>query len=142
MSTELWVSILSIVAAILGILKGWLEKRKANQLAGVVDVVTDGVERAKTEPVKEVIEKKQERLIAAGLEVTEEDKGSLKPRDPEYMQFAGPEGFGGVLETESDLKPMGMTLDFILDLAGKEADNRLAARDLGLLEPFFEEVKA
>ena len=107
-----------------------------------VDAEFELIEAQRQKLVKELIEQKQARLMAEGVEITEEDKDSLKPRDPEYMQFAGPEGFGGVLETESDLKPFSQTMDFILDLAGKEAGNLLAARDLGLLEPFFEEPKA
>jgi hypothetical protein len=99
------------------------------------------IESQRQKLIKELLEQKQARLTAEGIEIAEDDKNILKPADPEYMKFAGPEGFGGVLETESDLKPFSMTLSAMLDLAGKEAGNVLSAQDLGLLEPFFEEPK-
>jgi len=83
----------------------------------------------------DVIEQQRGKLIRDAAGTKEGEDASLKPGTPEYSAFVA--DFGAVLDTESDLKPSDMTLDFLLDMIGKEQGNALSAQDLAQLEPFF-----
>ncbi len=83
----------------------------------------------------DVIEQQRAKLIRDASGTTDGEDASLLPGTPEYSAFVA--DFGAVLDTESDLKPSDMTLDFLLDMIGKEQGNALSAQDLAQLEPFF-----
>jgi hypothetical protein len=82
----------------------------------------------------EVIEKQRITLI---YDVTGAEQGEsvqLVDGTPEHATFV--EGFNEILSQESDLAPIQMSMDVVIDaLEGK--DDALSVSDLAALEPFF-----
>jgi hypothetical protein len=62
---------------------------------------------------------------------------SLNPGSVEYEIFI--KGFNKFLDEESDLSPVGISMDALVDALDGDAANRLTERQLALLEPFFTE---
>lgn len=58
---------------------------------------------------------------------------TLEPGTPEYQQFVTE--YGEALEVKSDLAPLDLTLDELLEAIG--SDGALSITDLGNLEPLF-----
>jgi hypothetical protein len=88
----------------------------------------------KVEAEAGIIETQRVKLIREAAGKPEGDV-SLNPGTPEHATFSTE--FGKMLATECDLAPFDMTLDGLMDLAGKEQGNLLSASDLAQLEPFF-----
>ena len=82
----------------------------------------------------EIVEKQRSALLyeATGAEVGSEVK--LDPGDPGWDTFIG--GFNEILSQESELAPIAMELDEVIEaLDGK--DDVLSVSDLAKLAPFF-----
>lgn len=65
------------------------------------------------------------------------ERVSVEPGTPEHNTFVT--NFIEFLATESDLGPVDMTMEALIEALGAEQGNALSERDLMLLEPFFQE---
>ena len=64
----------------------------------------------------------------------------LKVGTPEFDAFLAK--FNEFLENESDLQPIPLSMDALIEALDAEKGNVLSEADLALIEPFFEEPKA
>lgn len=62
---------------------------------------------------------------------------NLEPGTPEFAAFLAK--FNEFLQNESDLEPVGVSMDVLIDALDAEKGNVLSENDLALLEPFFQE---
>lgn len=86
----------------------------------------------------DVIEKHRVELIYEAAGAPEGSPVDIKPGSPEFAQFAN--SFNEFLAGDSDLEPVGMTMDALID-ALDTAGNALSEQDLAAVEPFFQEAK-
>jgi len=89
----------------------------------------------KVESEYALIEKQRVKLLR---DVTGIKEGDIKltPGDPEHQKFI--EGFNEILNTESDLEPCSIKLCALIDSLNAEQSNVLSARDIAVLETFFQ----
>lgn len=73
---------------------------------------------------------------AAGVEPGTPDT-NLLPGTPEFAEFMAK--FNEFLDSESDLEPVGVGMDSLIESLDSERGNVLTETDLVLIEPFFQE---
>lgn len=76
---------------------------------------------------------------AAGVEPGTPDI-NLLPSTPEFVSFVTK--FNEFLDNESDLEPVGIGMDALVESLSAESGNVMSENDLALLEPFFQEKSA
>jgi len=83
----------------------------------------------------DVVEQQRIALIQKVSGAKPGDNVSLERGTPEHRDFVVQ--FGAVLATETDLKPIEMTLEDLLGSLGADQANVLSVEDMARLEPFF-----
>lgn len=94
---------------------------------------------AKLSAEYEVIEKQRRALLYEAAGVDEGQPVTLESGTPEFDQFF--RGFNAFLIGDSDLDPVGLSMDALIDALDSEKGNVLSEQELALLEPFFQESK-
>jgi len=82
-----------------------------------------------------IVEQQRTSMI---YEITGEEPGkpvTIQPQTPEFAEYA--RRFGEVLETDSDLSQIDMTLEALVGSIDENNANSLTALQLSTLEPFF-----
>ena len=85
-----------------------------------------------------IAEKQRVALIHEVTGTKEGEEVKIEPNTPEFVEYA--EKFNAVMMTESDLNPLDMDFEDVVN-AVDEKDESLTISDLALLEPFFVDKK-
>lgn len=85
----------------------------------------------------EVIEKQRIKLIYEAAGAAEGSEVNIKPGTAEFNKFV--QGFNEFLANDSDLEPVGISMDALIDALDAEKGNVLSEQDLAVVEPFFTE---
>lgn len=81
-----------------------------------------------------IAEKQRVALIHEVTETKEGEEAKIEPNTPEFAKYV--EKFNAVMLTESDLRPLVMDFEEVVN-AVDEKDESLTVSDLAMLEPFF-----
>ena len=87
-----------------------------------------------------VIDRRRIELVHEAAGVEEGQPVKIEPDSPEFSRFAV--AFNEFLDGESDLKPVGIGMDALIDALDSEKGNVLSEQDLALVAPFFQEKAA
>lgn len=87
----------------------------------------------------DVIDKHRRTLIYEAAGVAEGSDVKMEPGTPAFNKFV--QGFNAFLGNDSDLEPVGISMDALIDALDAEKGNVLSEHDLALLEPFFQEAQ-
>lgn len=85
----------------------------------------------------DLIERQRVKLICEAAGVPEGSPAELKPDTPEYISFV--QNFNNFLDNESDMDPVGISMDELINMLESETGNVLSETDLALLDPFFKD---
>lgn len=85
-----------------------------------------------------IANKQREALIYEITGTKEGQEAKIEPNTPEFLEYV--EKFNAVMQTESDLQPLDMDFEEVVN-AVDEKDESLTVSDLALLEPFFVDKK-
>lgn len=87
-----------------------------------------------------LIEKQRRTLLYEAAGVAEGSEVNLQPGTPAFDKFV--QGFNAFLANDSDLEPVGLSMDALIEALDSNQGNALSEADLSLLEPFFQEKAA